>query len=1420
MAVNTYDSRQAFRQDAIARLGEKGGGSGQPMSKEDRKKFEASPFMQQMKVVESVSLEKTNARDKKRQKTDPSFQPKDSDFNAPKSFNYSKTIDYYGVLGIDEYATLDEVKKVYRKLSLSFHPDKMTNKTQEEKDEAAVIFIEVKNAYKLLSDPPTRRQYDHDRDRDVAGAETNGSKVKKPEVPVNAAELLNALQKMAAKNKKDGGQTVKVNLSCKLEKFIYGGQKAEELPRRVKDKMEFEGFRNDFRLYRIDLPRHAGIPYVYCFKKAGDQYADADPDDVEFTVSPKPHSLVDVQGNDLVLRKPLELGTPSSLTKSPFLETEADVLVGRQVLLWGQNPFYRSRSKFVDLRIRIHGQGANDDGALSMGSTSTLEGGVETASTAGTSSSSVRRLPEEGRDFLQSFGLEPPWGFCPAEEEQEEPRVPEKAALLQRRVDKNIPKEAKCEIDLARVGQPLALFTKPPCTISFYMNRKQKTPTPTSQIEPAPMLAICLTAPACAAKKAASAWDTLRKQVVPLLKKFGFLMVRSAQRRILLRCLEGKTLYRVLPRFAPALSDPKVYATLGWKKSGDAAFARGDMWYALQCYSHSLSELEESNDLIPKVLSNRSACFAKMGEYAAAMADAQNSAELDPKWGRAWSRVGLAAWHISGTSNTEALDAYTKAAELDPSVANVRTLQSIAAQMEGPNEEAAHQFKEKGNEAMQHKDYATAVAAYTIGIGKLPAAPDKPKESKGDPFNVKGNDADPQALLRAIMFSNRAAAYVFLRRFDEAIVDGRTAVGSNATFVKARCQLGVALLARGLTEQAYEEFAKAVQLEPENQRAAKGRKACLTIFQAMKSLPPRLRLYSRSRLDVQRAKGSTRIFAVSDVHCDRKEMEDWIHALDSYMFQDDVLIVAGNLACQRTAVQRGLSVLKSKFRRVFYTIGNFETWLAMPEWGKYPDSIAKINSIFEACDELGVDVFPAQVCQGLHVVPLMSWYNAEFDAKDPLPNGKVNADDRAKWPMDPDMQLWKYMLRLNEEHLKWPMMGTVISFSHFLPRQDLPLDPEAAGMVKTCGCTDIDAQVRRIKSKVHVYGHTGVWHAQAHDGVKYVNCPVAYTKSKLMETRDKIDDKDKSRQFDIEPRLMMVYNGKDVCMQEWGVDGEPPLGHRKRIQHIAVFMSPKVSGSQMNRALHKATENMTNMKGMEASFNQIAGGADKMKTFMAEIWPDIKTLDPFGSTHVLHMVADDFEALKTCMASTYYRTDFMGKIKEAEQGKIVVQAPLGMDLQHAGKGREDPTLVIFLLRLAIRDKEREGVIEQMEKAVAQINNPAFATGRLSAGLQAAGVNDMTAKELAKELNAPELTDSAGCTHVLSFYVNTPETFKLLSGSKTFSRLRGIYAPYLITIPLPGGIKLPAELAYVVPLDITVNAAAPKPPKKVGRRRKH
>jgi DnaJ-class molecular chaperone len=62
--------------------------------------------------------------------------------------------NYYKILGVSENATDIDIKKAYRQGALFWHPDKNKSANAKEK------FIELQEAYEILSDPNKKRVYD------------------------------------------------------------------------------------------------------------------------------------------------------------------------------------------------------------------------------------------------------------------------------------------------------------------------------------------------------------------------------------------------------------------------------------------------------------------------------------------------------------------------------------------------------------------------------------------------------------------------------------------------------------------------------------------------------------------------------------------------------------------------------------------------------------------------------------------------------------------------------------------------------------------------------------------------------------------------------------------------------------------------------------------------------------------------------------------------------------------------------------------------------------------------------------------------------------------------------------------------------------------------------------------------------------
>ena len=64
-------------------------------------------------------------------------------------------MDYYSILEVEKTATIEEIKKAYRKLAMKYHPDR--NKWDKQAEEK---FKKINEAYAVLSDEEKRRQYD------------------------------------------------------------------------------------------------------------------------------------------------------------------------------------------------------------------------------------------------------------------------------------------------------------------------------------------------------------------------------------------------------------------------------------------------------------------------------------------------------------------------------------------------------------------------------------------------------------------------------------------------------------------------------------------------------------------------------------------------------------------------------------------------------------------------------------------------------------------------------------------------------------------------------------------------------------------------------------------------------------------------------------------------------------------------------------------------------------------------------------------------------------------------------------------------------------------------------------------------------------------------------------------------------------
>ena len=61
---------------------------------------------------------------------------------------------FYNILGVNEKATKEEIKKAYRTLQMKFHPDRNPNN-----NDAMIMTQKINEAYETLGDDERRNQY-------------------------------------------------------------------------------------------------------------------------------------------------------------------------------------------------------------------------------------------------------------------------------------------------------------------------------------------------------------------------------------------------------------------------------------------------------------------------------------------------------------------------------------------------------------------------------------------------------------------------------------------------------------------------------------------------------------------------------------------------------------------------------------------------------------------------------------------------------------------------------------------------------------------------------------------------------------------------------------------------------------------------------------------------------------------------------------------------------------------------------------------------------------------------------------------------------------------------------------------------------------------------------------------------------------
>jgi predicted phosphodiesterase len=235
-----------------------------------------------------------------------------------------------------------------------------------------------------------------------------------------------------------------------------------------------------------------------------------------------------------------------------------------------------------------------------------------------------------------------------------------------------------------------------------------------------------------------------------------------------------------------------------------------------------------------------------------------------------------------------------------------------------------------------------------------------------------------------------------------------------------------------------------------------------------------------------------RIFALSDIHADYDVNAQWIASLSLADYQDDVLILAGDVTDIRRLLDWCLSTLAKRFKKVLFVPGNHDLWVIREDREK--NSLQKFDDVCAVVESSGASM-QAFYERNVSILPLLTWYDYSFgEPSDELKS--IWMDYRAcRWPNGfTEKQITAHFAALSGKQTG--LAGNkVITYSHFLPRIDLMpgFIPNTKRLLyPILGSAQLERQLRRLNPNIHVYGHSHVNRHVKIDGVSYINNAFGY----------------------------------------------------------------------------------------------------------------------------------------------------------------------------------------------------------------------------------------------------------------------------------------------------------------------------------------
>lgn len=271
-AIDVYDPEIVHRQAQLEvrrKMQERG---------EQPQRIDANaPIFRMFEEMAEKEVKRFREREEELRRRDPSFRPDALDFTSELARAFDKDVDYYKVLGLDELASSLEIKKAYMRRSLQLHPDKQVGKAEADVAIAVELFKELTEAYEILGDQPTRRQYDRARDKQAVLREQYGDSAGASSTP---------------------NPPTCVDVELTLEQLYYGVVKQVDFEQLTWEHWSKRDVGNA-RRHRLKVNRGTLEGTTFWFKAEGHQRQGHARSDLVFVVQQRKHPTFERVGDDL-----------------------------------------------------------------------------------------------------------------------------------------------------------------------------------------------------------------------------------------------------------------------------------------------------------------------------------------------------------------------------------------------------------------------------------------------------------------------------------------------------------------------------------------------------------------------------------------------------------------------------------------------------------------------------------------------------------------------------------------------------------------------------------------------------------------------------------------------------------------------------------------------------------------------------------------------------------------------------------------------------------------------------------------------------------------------------------------------------------------------------------------------------------------